>query len=167
MKQKWMLFLESSCFHHDPMDVTNLISGYSAFSKPSLYIWKFSIQVLLKPSFKDFEHNLTSMGSEHNCPIVWIFFSTALPWNCDENWPFPVLWPLLGFPNLLTYWVQHFLASSFRIWNSSTGIPSLPLALLVVMLPKAQLTSYSRMSGSMSGNDHTFIIIWVVKIFFV
>ena len=41
-----------------------------------------------------------------------------------------------------------FTASSFRIWNSSTGIPSLPLALFVVMLPKAHLTSHSRMSGS-------------------
>ena len=54
-------------------------------------------------------------------------------------------------------WVSHicwhvecstFTASSFRIWNSSTGIPSPPLALFVVMLPKAHLTSHSRMSGS-------------------
>ena len=43
-----------------------------------------------------------------------------------------------------------FTASSFRIWNSSTGIPSLPLALFVVMLPKTHLTSHSRMSGSRS-----------------
>jgi len=43
-----------------------------------------------------------------------------------------------------------FTASSFRIWNSSTGIPSPPLALFVVMLPKAHLTSHSRMSGSRS-----------------
>ena len=72
-----------------------------------------------------------------------------LYWN--ENWHFPVLWPLLSFPNLLAYWVQHFLGfeipSSFRIWNSSTGIPSPPLALFIVMLSKAHLTSHSRMSG--------------------
>ena len=43
-----------------------------------------------------------------------------------------------------------FTASSFRIWNSSTGIPSLPLGLLVVLLPKSHLTSHSRMSGSKS-----------------
>ena len=43
-------------FFYDPMDVGNLISGSSAFSKTSLNIWKFSIQILLKPGLKDFEH---------------------------------------------------------------------------------------------------------------
>ena len=62
--------LEFSCFVYDPMNVGNLISGSSAFSKPSLYIWKFSIQVLLKPNLKDFEHNFTSMGNECNCLVV-------------------------------------------------------------------------------------------------
>ena len=52
------VFLESLCFLYDPADVGNLISGSSAFSKPSLYIWKFSVQILLRPSLKDFEHNL-------------------------------------------------------------------------------------------------------------
>ena len=69
-------FLEFPCFLYDPTSVGNLISGSSAFFKPSLYIWKFLIQVLLKPSLKDFKYNLTSMGSEHNCPVVWTFFST-------------------------------------------------------------------------------------------
>ena len=55
------VFLELSCFFYDPADVGDLISGSSAFSKPSLYIWKFSVHVLLKPSLKDFEHDLTSM----------------------------------------------------------------------------------------------------------
>ena len=54
------VFLEFSCFFYDPMDVGNLISS-SASSKSSLYIWKFSVHVLLKPSLKDFEHNFTSM----------------------------------------------------------------------------------------------------------
>ena len=58
------VFLEFSCFLNDPTSVGNLISGSSAFSKFSFYIWKFSIQVLPKPSLKDFEHNLTSMGNE-------------------------------------------------------------------------------------------------------
>ena len=52
------VFLEFPCFYYDPMNVGNLISGSSAISKPSLYIWKFLVQVLLKPSLKDFEHNL-------------------------------------------------------------------------------------------------------------
>ena len=57
-----------------------------------------------------------------------------------------------------------FTASSFRIWNSWTGIPSPPLPMFLVMLPKAHLTSHSRMSGSVT--DHTIVIIWVAKIFF-
>ena len=48
------VFLKLSCFLYDPMDVGNLISGSSAFSKSSLNIWKFSVHILLKPSLKDF-----------------------------------------------------------------------------------------------------------------
>ena len=50
------VFLEFPCFFYDPTNDGNLISGSSAFSKSSLYIWKFSVHVLLKPSLKDFEH---------------------------------------------------------------------------------------------------------------
>ena len=49
------VFLEFSCFFYDPADAGNLISGSSAFSKSTLYIWKISVHVLLKPSLKDFE----------------------------------------------------------------------------------------------------------------
>ena len=55
------VFLEFSCFLYDPMNVGNLIFGSPAFSKLNLYIWKFSDHILLKPSLKDFEHNLASM----------------------------------------------------------------------------------------------------------
>ena len=55
------MFLELLCFFHNPKNVGNLISGSSASLKPSLYIWKFSIHVLLKLSLKDFEHNLNSI----------------------------------------------------------------------------------------------------------
>ena len=55
------LFLELPCFLYDPTDVDNLISGSSAFSKSSLYIWKFLVHKLLKPSLKDFECYLSSM----------------------------------------------------------------------------------------------------------
>ena len=91
---------------------------------------------------------ITSMWDECNCVVVWTFFGIAFLWDWNENWPFPVLWPLLSFPNLLHIECSTFTASSFRIWNSSTGIPSPPLALFVVMLPKAHLTLHSRMSGS-------------------
>ena len=63
-------FLQFPCFFYEPMDVGNLISGSSAFSKSSLNIWKFSVLVLLKPSLKDFEHNLTRMQNECNCTVV-------------------------------------------------------------------------------------------------
>ena len=55
------VFLELSCFFHDPADVGNLISGSSAFSKTSLDIWKFTVHVLLKPGLENFEHHFTSM----------------------------------------------------------------------------------------------------------
>ena len=55
------VFLELSCFFHDPADVDNLISGFSAFSKTSLNIWKFTVHILLKPGLKNFEHYFTSM----------------------------------------------------------------------------------------------------------
>ena len=56
------VFLESSCFFYDPMDVGNLISGTSAFSRSSLNIWKFTVHVLLKPGLENFEHYFTSIG---------------------------------------------------------------------------------------------------------
>ena len=55
------VFLKFPCFLYDPTNVGNLISGSFTFSKTSLYIWKFSVHVLLKPSLEDFEHILTSM----------------------------------------------------------------------------------------------------------
>ena len=55
------VFLKLSCFFHDPMDVGNLISGSSAFSKTSLNIRKFTVHVLLKPALKNFEHYFTSI----------------------------------------------------------------------------------------------------------
>ena len=98
-----VVFLEFPCFFYDPVDVGNLISGSSAFSKSSLNIWKFMVHVLLKPGLKDFEHYLASLWNEHNCTVVWTLFGIALLWDWNENWPFPLLWPLLNFPNLLTY----------------------------------------------------------------
>ena len=108
------VFLEFSCFFDDSTDVGNLISGSSAFSKSSLNTWEFSIYVLLKPSLENFEHYFASMWNECNCVVVWTFFGIALLWDWNENWPFPVLWPLLlSFPNLLAYWVQHFYSIIF------------------------------------------------------
>ena len=55
------VFLEFFCFFYDSTNVGNLISGSSDFSESSVYIWKFLVHVILKPSLKDFEHYLVSM----------------------------------------------------------------------------------------------------------
>ena len=102
------IFLEFSCFYYDPMSVGNVTSGSSAFSKSSLNIWKFSVHVELKSSLENFVHYIAGMWNEYNCVVLWIFFYIALLWDWNENWPFPFLWPLLCFPNLLAHWVQHF-----------------------------------------------------------
>ena len=112
-------------------------SGSSGFT----YCWSL-------PGLENFEHYFTSMWDEHKCAVVWTFFGTAFLWDwmktdlfqsCDHCWVLQICWHIE---------CSTFTASSFRIWNSSTGISSPPLALFVVMLSKAHLTSHSRMSGS-------------------
>ena len=63
------VFLEFSWFYDDPMDIGNLISGSSAFSKSSLNIWKFMVYTL-KPGLENFEHYFASKWDECNCAVV-------------------------------------------------------------------------------------------------
>ena len=139
--------LKFPCFFYDPMNAGILISGFCSISKSILYIWKFSVHVVLNPSLKDFEHDLASLWNECKCTVVWIslalpFFEiwrkTDLFWSCGHCWVFRICWQIEC--STLT-------ALSFRIWNNSSGIPSPALALFIVMFPKAHLTSHSRMSG--------------------
>ena len=133
-------------FQH-PIDVGNLISGSSTFPKSSLYIWTFLVHILLKPSLKDFEHYLASMCLYSSLNIfgiahIWDWKKnkqTDLPPSYGHCWVFQICWHIEY--STLT-------ASSFRIFNSSARILPFPLALFLVLLPKAHLTSYSRMSGS-------------------
>ena len=67
-KAEMDVFLELSCFFHDPADAGNLISGSSAFPKTSLNIWKFVVHILLKPGLENFEHYFTSVWSESSEP---------------------------------------------------------------------------------------------------
>ena len=142
------VFLEFSCFFDDPADVSNLISGSSAFSKSSLNIWKFMVHILLKPGLENFEHYFASAWDECNCarvehslalPFFGIGMKTDLFQCCGHCWVFQICWHIE---------CSTFTASSFSIWNSSAGIPSLTPALFIVRLPKAHLTLHSRMSGS-------------------
>ena len=91
-----MLFWNALAFFEDWTGVGTLITGSSVFSKSSLNIWKFMVHVLLKPGLENFEHYFTSVWDESNCAVVWAFFGIAFLWDCNENWPFPVLWPLLS-----------------------------------------------------------------------
>ena len=130
--------------------IQQMLAIWSLVPLPSLYsaCISGSSRFMYCGSLKDFEQYLASGWNE---PIVWYFkHSLALPFfgigmkidlfqSCGYCWVFQVCWHIECSTST---------ASSFRIWNSSAGIPSPPLALLVVMLPKAHLTSPSRMSGS-------------------
>ena len=135
------VFLVLSFFFDDRVDVGSLKSGSSALYKTSLNIWKFSVHVLLKPSLKDFKHNLAGMWNECSCMVIWTFFGIGMKIDLFQSCGH------CCFPNLLAQWMQRLTASSFKIWNSWSGILSPPLGLLVVMLPKAHLTWHSRISG--------------------
>ena len=82
------VFLEFSSFLYDSMDIGNLISGSSAFSKTSLYIWKFLDHILLKSSFKDFEHTLLTSEISATVSRFEQLFGIALLCDCNENYGF-------------------------------------------------------------------------------
>ena len=147
-KEEVDVFLELSCFFDDPMDVGSLISGSSAFSKSSLNFWKFMVHILLKPGLENFKHYFARMWDECDCVVLWTFFVIAFLWDWNENWHFQSCGHCWVFQICWHIECSTFTASSFRIWNGSAGIPSPPLALFVVMFPKAHLTSQYRMSYS-------------------
>ena len=106
------VFLEVSCFFDDlvshPVDVGIWSLVLLPFLKPAWASGSSQFYILLKPGLENFEHYFASMWDECNCAVVWAFFSIIPLWVWNENRTFPVLWPLLCFPNLLAYWVQHF-----------------------------------------------------------
>ena len=128
------MFFWNSCFFDDPANVGNLISGSSAFSKTSLNIWKFTVHVLLKLGLENFEHYFASMWDECNCVVVWVFFGISFLWDWNENWLFQSCGHNWVFQICWHIECSTFTASSFRIWNISTGILWPPLVLFIVML---------------------------------
>ena len=112
------------------------ISGSSWFA----YCWHVAWRILsitllaceMSAIVRQFGHFLA-------LPFFGIGMKTDLFQSCGHCWVFQICWHIE---------CSTFTAASFRIWNSSTGIPLPPLALCIVMLPKAHLTSHSRMFGS-------------------
>ena len=113
------------------------------FSKSSLNIWKLLAHVLLNPCLKNFQHYFARVWGEYNCAVVSTFFGIAFLRDCNENWPLPVLCHCWVFQICWHIDCNTVTASSFRIWNSSAGIPSPSQALFVVMIPKVHLTLHS------------------------
>ena len=111
-------------------------SGSSQFTYHWSLAWRIlSITLLvceMSAVVRLFEHSLA-------LPFFGIGMKTDLFQSCGHCWVFQICWHIE---------CSTFTASSFRIWNNSTGIPSPPLALFIVMLPKAHFTSHSRMSVS-------------------
>ena len=142
------VFLELSCFFNDPMDVGNWYLVHLPFLNPTwtsgssqfMYCWSLAWRIV----------SITLLACEMRAIVQWFEHSLSLPFfgigmktdlfqSCGHCWVFQICWHIE---------CSTFTASSFRIWNSSAGIPSPPLALFIEMLPKAHLTSHSRMSGS-------------------
>ena len=129
------------------MDVGNLTFGSSTFSKSNLNIWVFLFIYCWSLAWRILSITLLACEMSkicHSLNILWHCASLGLEWkqlfqSCGHCWVFQICWHIE---------CSTLAASSFRIWNSSTGIPSPPLVLFVVMLSKAYLTSHSRMSDS-------------------
>ena len=117
-KQKWMFFWNSLAFSMIQQMLLiiklEITLAPLPFLNPActqftnLSLQTKAVHTLLKPNLKDFDHNLTSTWNECNCIAVWAFFGIAFLWDWSEYCPLTVLWPLLSFPSLLAYWVQHF-----------------------------------------------------------
>ena len=145
-----MFFWNTLAFFYDPTDFGNLISGSSAFSKSSLYIWKFLVHVCRSLAWRIL--SITLPACEVTATVV---LSLNILWHCPSlglEWKLTFSSPVATaeFSKFADIVSEALLtASSFRVWKHSAGILSPPpLALFIVMLSKAHLTSHSKMSGS-------------------
>ena len=101
------VFLELSCFFHHPVDVGNLISGSSAFSKTSLNIWKFMVHVFLKPGLENFEHYPPPTAAAaaaaanllQSCPTLYDPIDGLLPGSSVPGFSRQEHWSALPFPS--------------------------------------------------------------------
>jgi len=116
-----------------------LNSSWTSGSSWFMYSWSLACRIL---SIILLVCEMSAIVWYFEHPLALHFFGIGMKTDLFQSYG-----PLLGFPNLLAYWVQPSPVPSWRIGNSSAGIPSPLLALFVVMLPKAHLTLGSRMSG--------------------
>ena len=138
-------------------------SGNSRFTSCwSLAWWMSSVTLLAHAVCLVAQLCLTlCVWDECNCAVVWAFFGIAFFGDWNENWPFPVLWPLWVFQICWHTECSTLTASCFRVWNSSAGIPSPPLALCL-------RPTWLHTPGCLAlGGDYTIMVIWIIKIFFV
>ena len=142
-KTEIAVFLEFPCFSMTQQMLTIWSFVPLPFLNP---VWTSASSqfMYLKPGLENCEHYFAIVWDEYNCEVVWTFLAlpffgigmkTDLFQSCGHCWVFQICWYIE---------CSTFTASSFQIWNSSAGIPSHPLALFIVMIPKAHLTSHSR-----------------------
>ena len=133
------VFLELSCFFHDPADVgiwclvspPFLNPAWTSGSSQFMYCWSLAWRILsIILLVYEMSAIVWQFGHSLALPFFWIRMKIDLFQSCGHCWVFQICWHIE---------CSTFTASSFRIWNSSTGIPSLAVALFVVMLPKAHL----------------------------
>ena len=167
MKQKWMFFWHSFafCVIQQMLAIWTLVPlpflnpAWTSGSSQFMYCWS-SAFIILSITLLVCEMSAIVRWCEHSLALSFfgIGMKTDLLQSCGHCWVFQMCWHIE---------CSTFTALSSRIWNSSTGIPSPPLALFVVRLPKAHLTSHSRMSGSrwvitplwLSGSLRSFCIV--------
>ena len=128
-----------------------LTSGCSWFT----YYWRLTWRIL----------SIALLTCEMSAVVQWTFFGTDFFWgwnepdlfqSCGHCWVFQICWCVE---------CNTLIASSFRIWNTSARIPSSPLPLFIVMLPKG-LLAFAFQDVWLLSSDHTTVVIWVMKIFF-
>ena len=140
--------LKFPCFLYNPANVGDLISSSSSFSKPSLDIWKFLVCIMLKASMQYL--SMTLLAWEMSATVPWLAHPLVLTFlvigmkvdRFQSCGPCSVFW--------ICWHNEHktLMASSYRDLNSSAGISSHPLALLIEVLLKAHLTLHSLTSGA-------------------
>ena len=153
---QWMLAIWSV------VHLTFLNPAWKYGSSRFIYCWSLAWRIL-SINFLACEMSAIVWQFEHSLPFPFfgIGMKTGLFQSCGHCWVFQICWHTD---------CSTFTASSFRIWNSSTGIPLIPLVLFIAMLPKAHLTLHSRMFGSrwvitlswLSGSLRSFcVLLWI------